>query len=133
MSVDLDVKLKNLIGLYLDARDQLLKSDYWRDIAWAEDINIDNMDRDGFFSECAWVIFNSGFRASTVTKFWPEMRIAFRYFSVKDVLKDTQRASDAALRIFGHKGKVAAVITVAHQIDALGWPLIKESTLKHGP
>lgn len=125
---------ERLVHNYLNAKEHVIGAGYEEDITWAEDLDLDKLTESTWLQEAAWVIFNSGFRASTVRGKWSALRRAFFDFPSASVLVEYHLlCRRQALRVFGHQGKVDAVLEVARITDAEGWPAIREALREQGP
>jgi hypothetical protein len=123
-----------LVRLYLDAKQAVIAGGYVGDIDWAEGLDFEQMTESDFLSEGAWVIFNSGFRASTIRAKWGELQAAFRWFqSAQHIVGGARNCRKVALQAFGNKAKVDAVLELAAVVAEEGWPAIKAAIAKGGP
>jgi len=102
-------------------------------------IILDQMTKQDFYRQYAYVVYNSGFNNSVVEMKWPRLLQAYRDFHVVYVSKYPAQVRSEAIEIIAHKGKVKAIIDAARTIRDLDWPEFKEEvktdfmTLKRFP
>jgi len=94
---------------YLTARAKVVDAGYGPDIDWAEQLEHVKPTPTYVVQETAWVILNSGFRYAVARKLWPALSAAFRHWHPDLV---TAKCVPAALRVFGHAGKVRAMVEI---------------------
>jgi len=117
---------------YLDAKRLVISAGFASEIDWQEDVRFDSLTEERFLREYTWVVFSSGFRESVLRKKFHDLMKAFRGLTcVSDIVLNRGACRRAALRIFGHEGKVRAVLDTCKMIHLDGF-LSFRSRLKTG-
>lgn len=128
------MKDEPLIRFFLSATRDVMDAGYSEEIFWAQDVDFNKVNERIFLSEAAHVIFNSGFRASVIRMKWPAIRTVFFDFgSAKRIVEHSRWCYEEALKVFGHKGKVNAVIEIATDVYDVGFDSVKKNIEEHGP
>jgi hypothetical protein len=119
--------------LYVEMKHELCKDPMFvRDVEWQDDRSLDRISETEFLCEAAWVVFNSGMRATTIRGLWPRLTKAFACFDAARICSDTEQVRQEALNVFGSIGKVNAVIKVADMLRAVGWDKFRVSIARGG-
>src|SRR5882757_6063688 len=107
---------------YLDAKQLVISAGYAHEIDWQEDVRFDGLTEERFLREYAWVVFSSGFRESVLRNKFDGLVSAFRGLaSASEIAHHRRDCRRAALRVFGHKGKVTAVLNACKLIHLDGF------------
>lgn len=91
---------------------------YKSDWEWLETVKSINIDYQTFMLEYAFVVLNSGFRAQTVAKIWPQFKACFYGFN-RYILPEVWRVDDA-LETFGNVKKVGAIENTGKKFQPIG-------------
>jgi len=119
--------MTNLATAYLTLKQRVLESGYADEIGWQESCDVERVDEQVFLTETAFVILNSGMRASVVRAKWPEIREGFLEFvDAKTVLHYREDCRREALTHFRNQPKIDAIIRAAEIVDELGFETIHE-------
>jgi len=119
--------VEQIIGAYLDAKSLVIKMGYEGDIDWQETRDPSMATEREFLAETAWVIMNSGMRYQVVRAKWPEIReIYLDFCSAEDVIKYRDQIITEAMKVFGNRRKLEAIVAVAEKLDELGIDEIKK-------
>jgi hypothetical protein len=117
---------------YLDAKQLVISAGYAHEIDWQEDVRFDGLTEERFLREYAWVVFSSGFRESVLRNKFDRLAIAFLGLTnASEVALNRRSCRRAALRVFGHQGKVRAVLDACKLIHLDGFASFR-SQLKAG-
>lgn len=126
--------MKDPVQLFKDAEEFLRKNGFGGEIDWCDKRPpFDEIDEHRFLAEYAWVVFNCGMRNSVIEAKWKAIRQAFHYFIPLVIVKNPIKIQAAALKIFGNKKKVHAVIAMAHKIVREGFELSMRSKIQKNP
>ena len=107
---------------YLDAKHLVISAGYAQEIDWQEDITFADLTEERFLREFAWVAFSSGFRESVLRNKFDGLVNAFLGLTrASEIIINKCACRDSALRIFGHRGKVSAVLDTCKVIDSVGF------------
>lgn len=111
---------------YLDAKTCVMEAGFERELDWCLTRNLRLMSEAEVLREAAWVIINSGFREKTARMLWPRIKRAWGGFaSARDIVENREAYMESALEVFGHRGKMGAIASIATEIDALGIEVVK--------
>ena len=80
-----------------------------------------------FVREAAWVVLSTGMRESVVRGLFRRFARVLHDFDPTALSADPSAARDAALTVFGHKGKVKAILDIAATVDQLGEDGLREA------
>lgn len=126
-------ELESLLGAYIHAKEAVIDAGYADEIDWQEAVCFADITEREFLCEAAWVIFCCGMRESVVRQKFPALTEAFLgWESAQTVVANAEACRENALKIFNHKGKVDAVVTMASWISAVGYPALKRSLRRNG-
>lgn len=126
-------KSQNLAHSYLDAKQCVIAAGYAYEIDWQEGVCIDDLTETRFLQEYTWVVFSSGFRESVLNKKFDSIASAFMGLSNADLIaKNSCACRKSALNIFGHRGKVSAVLKVCEMIQSTGFDEFTKKIKKDG-
>jgi hypothetical protein len=107
---------------YLDAKQLVISAGYAHEIDWQEDVSFDDLTEARFLHEFTWVVFSSGFRESVLRGKYAALVKAFCGLTgAADVVRNRRDCRRSALRVFGHHGKVTAVLSVCNLIGSEGF------------
>lgn len=102
---------------------------YEKDWMWLLGRKPKNIDYQQFMLEYAFVVLNSGFRAETIAKLWPDFRSAFKQWHIG--FPPISWNVPKARQIFNNERKVNAIVDVGtrfHQGFKIWWPFISKDT-----
>ena len=109
--------MKSPIELFKNAEKFCRANGFQREIDWCENRpTLNQMLDNDVLREYAWVVFNSGMRNSVIEAKWQDLCKAFRWFNLKSILDDEEAVRQDVLNVFGHNGKVDAVIEMAKEL-----------------
>jgi hypothetical protein len=107
---------------YLDAKQLVISAGYAHEIDWQEDLRFDDLTEERFLREYTWVVFSSGFRESVLRNKFEGLTKAFLGLtSANEIALNRRDCRRAALRVFGHHGKVSAVLDACKLIHLNGF------------
>lgn len=107
---------------YLDAKQLVISAGYAHEIDWQEGVRFDDLTEERFLREYTWVVFSSGFRESVLRNKFDGLAKAFRGLAnASDIALNRRDCRRAALRVFGHHGKVSAVLDTCKLIYLEGF------------
>ena len=117
----------------LEPEERLIDAGYADEIDWQSEIGRNDFDEISFLREAAWVVLSSGFRESVVRDRFPAVSTAFRHWvSAKAILSRRESCRKEALRAFGNKRKIEAIIQIAQRVGVDGFESIRQSLREHG-
>jgi len=129
-----EIKTESLFQFYLNAKQQVIDAGYAEEIDWEADMQFERVDEHFFLMQVAWVILCSGFRAETVKARWQQISEAFLGFYVAlDIVECSRWCFEEAIKVFGHRDKINAIIEVAEHVNEVGIDSIKANILENGP
>jgi len=116
-----------LAGKYVRAKRAVVDAGFAGELHWQEAVGVrtDAVSEPEFLAEASWVVFNAGMRESVVRSKWPALGEAFLMWrSAEEVAASAAECSRRALSVFGHTGKVAAVVGIADVVAEMGMPSV---------
>lgn len=118
---------------YLDAKQLVISAGYAAEIDWQETVRFNDLTEGKFLREYSWVVFSSGFRESVLRNKFAELTAAFNLLtSASSIVAKRSKCQRAALRVFGHRGKVNAVLDTCKQIHLDGFASFRDQLLAGG-
>lgn len=110
-----------LAAAYLAAKSFVLKAGFEAEIDYQEECSISRTGEPDFLREGAWVILSSGMRESVIRVKFPGVSDAFGHWrSAAWITQRITRCRRSALEVFGHMGKVEAIINLARRVHESG-------------
>ncbi len=122
-----------LAHAYLDVKEAVLAAGFSDEVDWQDDLRVSDLTETRFLTEYAWVVFSSGFRESILRAKFSALRLAFgRFASAQEIWRNRSRCRRQALEVFGHRGKVSAVLECSRRIHAKGFNSIRSELNSRG-
>jgi hypothetical protein len=122
-----------VIAAYLAAREAVIAAGYESEIAWQAGVRLDDVTEQMFLRDFAFVVCNSGMRASVIAGLWPRLRTAFYDFAVSEWLVIDRASCRAhALAILNSPPKIDAILDAAARVHGIGWPVVHRSIREGG-
>lgn len=113
------IPASDLVVMYLRARSEVIDAGYEREMQWQAGRRLEKITESDFLAELAWVILCSGMKVQVIRDKWPAIASAFYGFaSAAKIAENPDLCERAALKVFGHKGKIRAIISGARIVDA---------------
>lgn len=114
--------MTELIEFFTKAEELVRRNGFGWEIDWCDRRPpFEVIDEQRFLHEYAWVVFNSGMRNKVIRAKWNDLRKAFRYFIPLQIHSNHSQVRINALKVFGNKRKVEAVISVAEKLVEEGF------------
>ncbi|WP_321326415.1 hypothetical protein [Thiomicrorhabdus sp.] len=125
--------ITTVLELFQTAQNTVLKSGYGWEIEWQRELKFTSFSEQDFIRETAWVILCSGFRESTVRKYFDYISLCFcDWESAEEIFEHQQSCVLTASSAFKNKKKLNAIIKVAETIRDEGFLEFKK-TVKENP
>lgn len=126
-------KNRRLARAYLIAKDRLIKMGYDDEIDWQYEVSLDTLSEQKLLKETAWVILNSGMKESVIRSRFPSISKAFNdWVSASYIKENSYKCRHEAIKIFNHKPKINAIITISKNISNDGFNKILERIKTEG-
>jgi hypothetical protein len=126
-------KLEWLIDRYVNAKEVIINEGYGPELDWQSELNFASSQESDFLREAAWVILSSGMREATIRMKFEQIANAFLGFNnAADIVINSKKCRSDAIKLFGHSGKIDAIISIAFRIMADGFERIKNLTNCYG-
>jgi len=116
-----------LVRAYLAAKRVVVDGGFAHEIARQAAAGRGRLTPAAFVQEAAWVVLSSGMRESVVRALFGQLTRALREFDPAVLSADRLAARAAALTVFGHEGKVNAILDIAVTADRLGEDGLREA------
>jgi len=111
-----------LADAYLRAKEMVVEKGFAQEIASQAHLSLLSMTESDFLRECAWVVLCSGFRESIVRGIFSRLSTAFfSWQSASLIATNKNLCRERALRAFGSKRKIAAIIRIAEIVYRSGF------------
>jgi hypothetical protein len=123
-----------LVVAYLDARRELESLGFANEIEWQERRDAQSISESDFLREFAWVVLCSGMSERNIRVVFPHISSAFfDWQSAVAITQNKNACRTRALRVFGHRGKITAIIASARWIVANGVEFLRSGLNTSGP
>jgi hypothetical protein len=109
-----------LVRSYLTAKRVVVDGGFAHEIAWQAAAGLATLTPAAFVREAAWVVLSSGMRESVVRALFGRLAQALHDFDPTALSADRPAARAAALTVFGHEGKIDAILDIAVTADRVG-------------
>ena len=104
----------------------LIKLGYSKEIEWQDSLDFDIVSETIFLRESAWVVLSSGMRETVVRRLFPAFSTCFfDWRSATRIAENSSTCARKALSVFGHTGKVNAIIRIAERLEFEGFESLK--------
>ncbi len=124
----------DLAERYLCAKEAVIRQGYAHEIDWQDSLRFDDVTETDFLREGAWVILSSGMRETVIVGKFPGISTAFfQWDSAKRIAKHTKSCRRKAMDVFGHAGKIDAIIELAARVAGEGFGQVASSIRHEGP
>jgi hypothetical protein len=119
---------------YLLAKKFVITAGFQDEIDWQEDRSLARIEEPDFLREAAWVVLSSGMREAVIRKHFPAVSVAFcEWESALRILERKERCREQALTVFGHRGKIDAILEIARRVGYEGFQAVKDKISQQGP
>lgn len=124
---------ERLVDAYLAARNDVVRAGYSDELRWQQSSDFAHLSERGFLRESAWVVLASGMRETVVRKKFPRISAAFQWWrSSKAIVRKRHECKRQALRVFGHVGKIDAILTITSRVNEQGFVELKDRIAREG-
>jgi len=115
-----------IVEVYLQAKEYVVKKGFGEEIDWQESIRFSQIEELDFLRESAWVVLSSGMSEAVIRRKFPSISEAFHFWrSAAYITENADNCRKKALGIFGHRGKIEAIISIAQRIFTQGFNIFK--------
>lgn len=119
--------------VYAIAKHKVKTSGYNNEAAWQASLDFEAIGESDLLKESAWVILCSGFKESVIRKKFNYLSLCFcDWQSAKEIVANKNVCRETALRSFGHKGKIEAILQLAELVEKKGFLKLKQE-IRHSP
>ena len=134
MKTDRRIAPSELVDLYLGAKQVVIESGFGPEVDWQETRHLEKLSESEFLQECAWVVTCSGMKEAVVRKLFPRISVAFKLWKSADtIVRHKEVCRTKGLSIFGHGGKIAAILANCEKVANSGFDNILEGIREGGP
>ena len=121
------VDVGTLASAYAKAKIEVISAGYGEEIVWQKSVKTEETSEEDFLRECAWVILCSGMREAVVHRKFSSICTAFLdWSSAREIVLREKECVDAALKFFGHKGKMNAIAGCARIVHTKGFHTLQQ-------
>jgi len=130
---DSSTLLDRIACAYMTAKSFVIEAGFHSEIDWQESTQFENIEESDFLREAAWVILSSGMREAIVRQKFPLISKAFfDWESAEKIVGNKKQCRAGALRFFGHRKKIEAIIQVSAHVFLNGFDNVWLSIAKEG-
>lgn len=109
------------VGHYLAAKRAIIEAGHAGEIEWQRIQAAQAITEQRFLREAAWAVLSAGMAERVVRARFPAFSASFLHFESADaILANRRLVCRDALRVFNHRGKVQAVLSIARETRRLG-------------
>lgn len=121
-AVETETRNLDIAKTYLRAKQVVIREGFANEIQWQENLRFKNVNERDFLREATWVVLSCGMRETVVRKKFPEISKAFYNLkTAENIVDHAPECRRRALRVFNHRGKINAIITIARAICSNGF------------
>lgn len=118
---------------YFVAKATVIQSGYGQEVHWQDTIQFRETTESDFLREAAWVVLSSGMRESVIRAKFPRITTAFlSWISADSIWRKRKSCARRALSVFGHQGKIQAVVEIARRVSTEGFDATHERLQAEG-
>lgn len=111
--------MKSPTELFREAERFCIENGFREEIEWCRNREpFTSVTKITFLREYAWVIFNSGMKTSVIEAKWNALSRTFLWFDPSEIIIHSNDVRLRALKVFGNRAKVKAVIEMAKKIES---------------
>jgi len=111
----------------MTAKEAVIRSGFAAEIDWQEELSLHRISESDFLREMAWVVLSSGMSEVVVAKVFPRFSRAFLdWNSALSIQAKSRTCSSSALRVFGSRRKVEAILEIVELVADSGFPAVKQ-------
>jgi hypothetical protein len=126
-------RVSKLTYAYQCAKEFVLLRGYEKEVAWQQNLHLENISESSFLREAAWVVLSGGMRETVVRRCFPSIEAAFLNWASAAVISAQKTTCvRTALVHFNHAKKIAAIADIASQVDQMGFKPVKERIHEEG-
>jgi hypothetical protein len=116
---------------YFFAKQYVINKGYAAEIDWQNEVDYSVLTEQRFIEEMSWVIIASGLSDKVVRKVFPLIKKAMLGFQSPSLIhsRKTKCYSDA-IKIFGHKGKINAILYIAEYLHGNSFEIVKDRLIE---
>lgn len=123
-----------LVRRYLAIKHRLIAEGWGHEIDWQDRLHLNVLTEQDFLRECAWVILSSGMAERVIRAKFPQISDAFHNWKgARLIRRNAVQCRRRALKAFGHRGKIDAILQVATSVGETGFKKLKCDIAAHGP
>jgi hypothetical protein len=126
-------KARELAGLYLQAKQVVIKKGYGFEIDWQDTRNFTTLTESEFLQESAWVVLCTGMKELVIRRIFQNISASFMNW--KDAATITENAEiceSKAIAVFNHPRKISAILSLCKKVSELGFENIRYSIQRQG-
>ena len=117
-------RLCNLATAYMNAKEYIIDSGYAAEIDWQESVALDDLTREQFLEEAAWVVLSSGMSERVIRKKFDEISSALHNWDIDMIVLSQSHCRARALKAFNHTGKVDAILNIARVLYGIDFATV---------
>jgi hypothetical protein len=112
---------------YRFAKTIVLDEGFQDEILWQSRLCLDDLTESTFLREIAWVILTCGMKESIIrNRFGAISNCFFDWSDAKIIIKNREKCTTDALKIFNNSAKISAILNSALVIEKIGFDKLKQ-------
>lgn len=117
-------------SFYRIAKEEVINLGYSREIEWQANQFPHNISESEFLREAAWVVYCSGFRETTVRRYFNFISLCFLdWQSASEIIEAKNQCIAAVMPVLRNRKKHDAVVEIASRVAASGFDQFKAKML----
>lgn len=125
--------IEEICHAYFYAKRFIIKRGFAQEIDWQSDIKFTELSERLFLKETAWVILSAGMSEKVISQKFTKVSEAFyNWDDAKRISINKSFCFDRAIKAFGHRKKISAIINLADIVTKKGFQNIKSDLLLKG-
>ena len=126
-------RLNKIVEAYLKAKESIIEEGFAAEIDWQDETRFSEITESYFLRESAWVVLSSGMRESVIRQKFPAIsKVFYSWRNAKDIVNNSEKCKNQAIKIFHHQKKIDAIISIAERIFTQGFAIFKMHIQREG-
>ncbi len=121
----------NLFKKYSFVKQIIIDEGYQKEINWQSNIDFEELNKEKFLREIAWVILSSGMKEQIIRRIFYKIESSFfNWNSITKIVENKEKCYNNALKIFKNKKKISSIIESAEILNDINFSDFKKSVRK---
>ncbi len=126
-------KTRELVEIYLTAKEAVIASGYGHEIDWQDTRKLMSLTESEFLQESAWVILCAGMKEIVIRRIFQNISSVFMHWiDAISIIESAELCKAKALVIFNHPRKISAILSICKKVSELGFERIRNLIYTQG-